>query len=267
MSRLHTLAGLPRSGSTLLANVFAQHPDVTVTGTSALCTAVGAVATVLATSEEVKSDLANVPGSPERYAEAMRGLIAGWHSDVETDIVIDKGRGWALHRVLLDEILPGTVTIMCVRDPRDVMASVERQHRASGVFPSPFGQTLYAQADTLLSPEGVIGGPLRLCEDLIRRKLGSVEWVRYETFVLDPLATMRHLEQRLGIDKHKWDFDNVENVATDLDALYLGKFPHEGSGAIKPSGTAWTDVLSDDLAELIAGVAPLYMSTFGYTEV
>ncbi len=273
MIKVHTLAGLPRSGSTLLLNVLAQHPDVSVTGTSALSQAVEAVATVLSGSPEVQSDLVNVPGSPERYAGALRALIEAWHSDAETPVVINKGRGWAAHRLLLDSVMPDSVLIVTVRDPRDVFASVERQHRETGMFNSPFGGTIYEMADTMLAPQGIIGGPLKWCEDLIRRNHKSVEFVRYETFVRDPLTVLAKLETRLGLAQESekkgkkpfaWDTDNVVNVSTDLDELYLGKFPHEGSGPIKSNGSSWTDTLAEDLANLIAGVAPLYMQTFAY---
>lgn len=268
--RFHTLAGLPRSGSTLLANVLSQHPDVSVSGTSALAVTVEAVANVLSTADEVKSDLANVKGSQDRYSGMFRALIESWCSWADTDVVIDKGRGWSIHRALLDVVVPDAVSVVTVRDPRDVVASVERRHRETATFNSPYARSLYDAADVMLSPDGLVGGPLRFCEDLIRRNFASVEWVRYETFVRDPLSTMLRIEERLGLgrpDGFAWEFEHVESTASDLDALYHNKFPHDGSGPIRPTGSDWHDVIPDDLAALIAGVAPLYMTTFGYEEM
>lgn len=262
--RFHTLAGLPRAGTTLVGNVLAQHPDVYVSGTSALATAVEQLGDVLTSSPEVKSDLANVPGSVERYNGVIRAVIGGWYADRPEPVVVDKGRGWSMHRVLLDAVLPDAVSVVVVRDPRDVIASIERQHRRTGLFNSPFARTEAEVVALLMRPDGNVGGALRFAEDLIRRNLPSVAWVRYESLVRDPHTILAGLADRLGLTAHAWDTENVVNVASDLDALTLGKFPHDGSGPIKPTGTDWRDVLDSEIAEHVAAQAPLYMRTFGY---
>jgi sulfotransferase len=265
--RLHFLAGLPRSGSTLLANVLSQHPDVYVSGTSALPLCIERVQEVLSNSPEVQSDLATVPGAYENYLAAMRGLTEGWYSDRPEATVIDKGRGWVLHRALLDQLHPGSQVIACVRDPRDVVASVERQHRNTALFNSPVARTVHDSAEMLMMKDGIVGGPIHHIEDLIRRRLTGVTWVRYESFVIDPAGTLGKLGDALELEPFGWDFEHVTNVATDLDAIYRGKYPHDGSGPIKPSGSDWRDVLDGDLAAKIASVYPLYMHTFGYQAV
>jgi sulfotransferase len=266
MIDLHALAGLPRSGTTLLGNVLAQHPDVHVSGTSALPLCLEAVQGVLSTAPEVQSDLATVPGAYERYVAAMQGLIDGWYSQLDGDpAVIDKGRGWIMHRALLDQLAPGSVLVVCVRDPRDVVASIERQHRATAAFNSPLARTIYEVAELLMQPDGMVGGPMRFAEDLIRRKVGGVVWVRYESLVIDPATTVAKVADTLGLAPFAFDFTNVENVATDLDAIHRNKYPHDGSGPIKATGTDWRDVLEPGLAAAIIGRWPLYAATFGYS--
>jgi sulfotransferase len=264
--RLHALAGLPRSATTLLANVLAQHPDVHVSGTSALPLCIEAVVNTLSSAPEVQSDLATVPGAYERYVGAMRGLIDGWYADHDEAVVIDKGRGWVMHRALLDQLAPGAVLVVCVRDPRDVVASIERQHRGTAAFNSPLARTIYEAADLLMRPEGMVGGPMRYAEDLLRRKAGGVMWVRYESLVVDPGAVIGRVADAMGLGPFGFDFENVENTASDLDAIHRNKFPHDGSGPIKPTGTDWRDVMDEGLAAVVAGVYPLYMQTFGYAD-
>ncbi len=105
---------------------------------------------------------------------------------------------------------------------------------------------------------------MRFAEDCIRRR-APIFWVRYETFMADPRGTLTDLTARLHLAPHLWDLDNIENVATDVDGLYLNKFPHDGSGPLKPSTCAWQDTLHPQMAERIAVSYPLYMQTFAYT--
>lgn len=267
--KLHALVGLPRAGSTLLANVLSQHPDIYVSGTSALSQAVDAVVTVLSGHAEIQADLANVPGSYDRYRTALRQLAHGWYCDRTEAHVIDKGRGWITQRALLEQIEPGSTMIVTVRDPRDVIASIERKHRQTAIFHSPVASTIYDAADLLMKQDGMVGGPMKWIEDVIRRAQPGVVWVRYEQFVTMPDVVVATIHKALGLDDADafvHDFDGVENVATDLDALYRNKYPHDGSGRIKPSGQHWSDILDPQLAANIAGVFPFYMQTFGYDQ-
>lgn len=260
---LHVIAGLPRSGSTLIANALAQHPDVHVSGTSALPNAVGAVSAVMTNSPEATAMLANEPGTTEAYAAALRGLIEGWYSTRDEPVIIDKSRGWAQHALLLAELYPDAKIIVCVRDPRDVVASIERQHRRTAVFASPLAPTLYEAAETAMTPDGLVGGPIRFCEDLLRRQLPNVMWVRYESLIVDPRSVIGDVYETVGLDG-TCDVENIENQSPDLDALYRNKYPHDAAGAIKPTGTTWSDLLDPQLGAAIAGRYPYFMEAFRY---
>lgn len=264
--KLHALCGLPRSGSTLLGNLLAQHPDVHVTGTSVLSACVGAVSNVLSNSPEVQSDLANVPGAYDRYVRSLHGFIDGWYADVNETVVIDKGRGWITQPFLLNQIHSGARLIVTVRDPRDVIASIERKHRDTGVFNSPVAPMLRDAASTLLAPEGIVGGPMRFVEDLLHRRLGppDVNFVRYETLTIATEAVLSRLHEVLDLPSFTHDYDDVKNVATDLDALHRGKYPHDASGTVKSNESSWRDVIDESLGQEIASVCPLFMQTFEY---
>ena len=56
---------------------------------------------------------------------------------------------------------------------------------------------------------------------------------------------------------------NLSNKAPDF--MYLNKYPHEGSGKIRPCNTnEWKDYVSDDLAETINNKFLFYNQFFGY---
>lgn len=262
--QIHALAGLPRAGTTLLGNVLAQHPDLHVSGTSALPICVEQIVNVFSNAPEIVSDLANVPGTYERLVGAVRQFCDGWYADREETFVLDKARGWIMHRDLLEQLYPGAMMVVCVRDPRDVVASIERQDRQTAAFNSPVARTLYERADLLLRKDSMVGGPMRHVEDLIRRQIKGVVFVRYESLTVSPEISVAKVAKAMGLSPFTFDFEGVENVATDLDALYRNKYPHDGSGAIKPTGRHWSDVMNDEMARNIANVFPLYMEHFAY---
>lgn len=258
----HVIAGLPRSGSTLLCNLLAQRPETHVSSTSALPRALLGMSQLFTQSPEVTSDLLNVPGTQERPARVMRSIVESWYSDVEADVVVDKSRGWGQSALLLGRLLPEAVILVTVRDPREVIASIERQHRATAEYGSH--DSFESRNQQMLSAEGLVGGPIAWCEDMIRRKLPNVKFVRYTSLVADTRHEMRDIDRRLGLEEFDYDINDVVSVATDADALYRFKYPHDGSGQVAARGADWSDVMSDETAQRIVQAWPLYSSTFGF---
>ena len=261
---IHTLAGLPRSGSTLIANVLSQHPDVHVSGTSALSNVLDSMQGVLTNDPTVISEMTANTGMVERYRSALNGFIDGWYSGINEPVIVDKGRTWAPLWILSRDLDPSRKMLCTIRDPRDVIASIEKQHQNSGLFRSPVAPLLRDSAEKLMEPTGLVGAPMRWVEDMIRRKSPGVLFIRYESFVASPAPVMTAISKHLELSEFEWDFDNIVSRGGDGDQVWRGKYPHDGTGAIKPSEGSWEDTIDPELGKLIAGVCPLYMSTFSY---
>lgn len=260
--RFHAVAGLPRSGSTLLCNLLAQRPDVHVSSTSALPNVLGAVSGVMTQSAEVTSDLVAVPATAERAARVLDAVVGAWYAHVDEPVVIDKSRGWGPGALLLQRVRPEAVVLVTIRDPREVIASIERQHRRTAEYGAT--ETLWARTSAMMAPTGLVGGPMTWVEDMVRRRLSGVSFVSYESLTVDPLGTLRRVDDALGLAPHGYDTTDVVSVATDVDALYRFKFPHVGAGPVEARPGGWSDVIDDELAAQIAGRYPFYMRAFGY---
>lgn len=267
MDRFAVIAGLPRSGSTLLCNLLAQHPDVHVSSTSALPIMLGQVSQLMTNSEEITADLLNVEGARDRNVGVLRAIIDAWYPGHDDKLVIDKSRGWGRLALLLVRVVPDARILATVRHPCDVFESIERQHRATAEY-GPH-DLLMPKAEAMFSPDGLIGGPISAVEDMVRRqpltedRSPALLCVMYESLASAPPATMREVERHLGLEPFEYDFVNVESVATDADALYRFKFPHEGSGKVQPAPSE--GLVPDDLQELIAERWPFFHKVFGYT--
>ena len=104
MERLLFQSSLPRSGSTLLQNIFAQNPDIYATPTSG----------VLELLYGARANYTNSPEFKAQDSEIMRkaylafckkGMVGYYESITDQKYVIDKSRGWFAHFDYLKNIL------------------------------------------------------------------------------------------------------------------------------------------------------------------
>ena len=258
---------MPRSGSTLLCNILNQNQQFHASSTSCIAQTTRVVSHHWSTSPEIKSDLLyDKDGTEARMVAATRALVEAWY-DGKGDVIFDKGRAWNHSALTLNQIFPTANMFVCVRDLRDIFASIEKQHAKNPMLDpagSPVELTTYNRADNLFAPSGLVGQQIIGVEDLLRRKLPFVHLIQFETLVQNPKLVMDSIYAVLGEESFQHDFENVKNTATDADGLYLNKYPHEGSGAVEPPPGSWADHVSPDIANLIMQKFAGYNQAFGY---
>lgn len=269
----HVVTGLPRAGSTLLCNILNQNPEFYASSTSYVSRHLHSLKLGFSTYPEAISDLAHDREEAERRTiGGYQGFVDGVYGQYDKRVIFDKSRGWSLQSVFMQSAFPGSKMLVCVRNLLDVAASIERQHRRTGLFdgnPSPTQQTHMARMNQafLLDPQkgSLVGTPLIGIQDLMRTRAKDVKFVRYETLAAHPEEEMKNIYAFLGEKWFEHDFDNVENVATDLDAQYLHKFPHEGHGKVTPSTIEWSDWVAQDVAIGIRQQHAWFQNRFAYT--
>ena len=118
MKEFRFLAGMPRSGSTVLATLLSQHPDLHTSATSVL-------------RDMVKHPMNYYLGeSPyfergcEQQLSIQRGILHGFYAHVAEPFVLEKDRGWAADCRLV-EALTGEETrvVATTRRVSEVIAS------------------------------------------------------------------------------------------------------------------------------------------------
>jgi len=155
-----------------------------------------------------------------------------------------------------------------------VIASIEKQHAANPQIddtPTGLAKTAWARAEVFMAPEGMVGSAILGVEDLLRRQDPHVVYIDTRALCTDPAKVLGKVYDELGrIDAElvpfKHDFTQVEKTATDVDGLYLHKFPHDGDGAVRPPEGlhAWREWVSEDLGQQIVARYPYYAKAFGY---
>ena len=269
MEKMNVITGVPRSGSTLVCNVLNQNPEFYASSTSPLPTMVSAFIGSVSHSQEVQAAMQhNREFTSYRLDKIAQDMATTWYAD-KPNVVFDKGRGWSFNGLVLTKAFPGAKSIVCVRDLRAVFGSVEKQHRKNPMIDlatNPNEKTIYARANAMMGPTGMIGQCVVGVMDLIDRCPDDVFILQYEAFTRDPKTKLMELYEFIGEEYYEdHDFDNVENVSEDLDVLYHDKFPHEGSGKIVPCDrTEWSQFLSPELANEIYKTYPNYNQKFGY---
>lgn len=198
---------------------------------------------------------------------ATRAMVEAWHSDKKAEVVFDKGRFWNAQPLALNQVFPEAHMFVCVRDLRDVFASIEKQHAKNPLLDeanSALELTTFNRADRMFSPEGLIGQQIVGIEDLGRRQLPFVHFIQFESLVSNPERILDSIYNAIDEKRFAHDLADVKGTASDVDGLYLGKFPHEGSGEVKPPEGSWKDHVPADIAGHIMDRFPAFNSAFGY---
>lgn len=265
---MNVITGLPRSGSTLLCNVLNQNPRIHASSTSVLYSMLALLVRHHSQSPEIIGDLGrNRAETEKRFRAVLQSMCLAWYNKKRGKVIFDKSRAWASDILLLREITPGAKVIVVVRDLRDILASIEKQHRKTALFNKAQNlneHTLWSRTQALFQPDGMIGHCINGIKDIIDRQLPDIFWLRYEDFIAYPDQMMERLYVYLELNPRSHNFTSVENTATDSDNLYLYKFPHNGEGEIKPIESTWQEYMHPEIAARVMESFQWYNRKFKY---
>ena len=221
--RLHFIAGLPRSGSTLLAGILRQNPRFHAGMTGP----VGAMYMALEGAMSRRNEAAVFIDDDQRRA-VLKGLFANYYGSIEPDkTIFDTNRVWCTKLPALSHLFPKSRIICCVRDIGWIMDSVERLVRRnafelSGMFGFDAGATVYTRVNRLSASDGLVGYALdALREAFFGEEAERLILLEYQALTRAPESSMRLLYSLLGQEYFEHDFENVDYQADEFD-MQLG---------------------------------------------
>jgi sulfotransferase len=246
--KLVTMSGLPRAGTTLLANVLNQHPDITVEMDSSLSMLITGISghsvKVFEDSPRTMKELKVL------YTSFMRSGMSGWISKIcDTPVYLDKDRGWAVDFDLLFNIVPSAKVIFPIRDLRGVISSFEKLETKDRITPPSTEELFsfesrddyhgidlmehkvksYMEGDMIYTPLFALKEYL----DSKRSYLDNFYFVRYEDFIEQPLDILSKLYSFIGIDNFDNNLNNIEQ-APFRDAHFYPWGDHTINKTLKP---------------------------------
>ena len=242
MPKLLCVTGLPRSGSTLICQLLAEHPHIQSEGMSSpIFGALQALRSNLTENEfllsQLDGDFARVY---TRVQRSCRAFASAWWNETEKPIVLDKHRGWLNQIDLAIDLDADVQMVVCVRELGQIFGSIESQHQKTIWldFPDKMANlSPYARADKLFGVSGVIGGPLRslqAVQDYPHELQKRLFFVVFEHLMSDPVQVMKDLFDWLGIMTFEIDPNKLTVRTHEADSYYRFKYSHNIQKEIIP---------------------------------
>lgn len=238
-SRIHFIAGLPRSGSTLLSGILKQNPRFYAGMSSPL---EQLYAGAMALMSPLNNSFSKFYSETQRV-NILRGIVDAYFTDgryAGKEVYFDTNRCWPNKVSSIKVLFPNAIIICCVRDVVDVLNSFERLvHEnpliTSSLFNHEHESTVMSRTEILMHGQrGSVGLALNSLRDGFSSGGKEIlHIVEYEDLVHRPEKTMRALYERIGEPYFGHNFNQVEHGEDEFDASIGFKGMHTVRNEVK----------------------------------
>ena len=209
---IHFVAGLPRSGSTLITNILKQNPKVHGESVSSLSSIFGSI-NASWSSMETNQEYNNT----EAKVGVLKSVLQGYYSHIDKPIIVDKDRGWIPLLPQVEAILDRKVKIIvCVRNPAEILTSFEKLRKENPLFFTKAdsslreGSNIASRAYYYAGPEGAMGLSHRNIKDAITMGyLDRFLFIDYNRFCNSPKSQTKRIYEFLELPKFEHDFEKI----------------------------------------------------------
>lgn len=263
-------SSLPRSGSTLFQNIMGQNPDFYVTPTSGVLELVYAARSNYTNSPEFKAQ-EQAEMQKGFSAFCREGMIGFFNGVTDRPYVMDKSRGWGVHYGFLNSFYPDPKVICLVRDLRGVYASMEKNFRKNPHLDSGLvnhaqmtGTTTEKRIDIWSSSQPVglaIERLFQIFKEGINKKM---LFIRYEDLASNPEKEMNRVYAYLGVPYFSHDFNNIEQITKEDDAVYGIYGDHKIRKKLEPLPNDYREILGAQACNWIKSNYAWFYDEFKY---
>ena len=256
------MAGLPRSGSTLLSSILNQNPRFYSGPSSPVLGAMFAIE-----QNFMGNELYHGYPKPDQVREIIGSVPHHFYSDVEKPVVFDKNRAWTARvpyiegyigqqaKIIVpgrrvDEILTSILT-MVHRNPfqegQERVNFVDEQLIKTNTPINDVNRCMY-----LLGNGGIVYESLNaIMEGFTQNVRDKMHFVDYNNLVDNPEKTMEDIYDFLGEDYYDHDFDSLSNIhrENDLNTYGLSDM-HEVRSKVKKTSPSPSSVLPEEILDL-----------------
>jgi sulfotransferase len=202
MKQIYFLSGLPRSGSTVLAGILNQHPDVHASATSGLLDML--VGTLRAWADSMSTHATiDKEASEQEIRRILQNICETKYENIDKPIILDKARGWAsnVNIQTMGKVFGYPPKIVAtVRNIPDCAASFVRVAK-----PQDLDQFL--REDELI---GHLKESYQVLEAGYRAFPQCILFVDYDDLLSDPKAQLKRVHDFLGLKDFEYDLSNID---------------------------------------------------------
>ena len=178
--------------------------------------------------------------------------------------VVDKSRGWGIHYDFLNEIFPQPKIVCMVRNLKDVFASMEKNYRKNPDKQDPILDWSTMQGTSV--PKRIDIWAQGVPVGMALERLSEIHFVKFEDLCLYPEDTMKGIYNYLGIPHFEHDFDNIEQVTQEDDAVYGAFGDHTIRHKLEVVPSKAKDILGKDVVDWIWNNYQWYNQAFNYRQ-
>lgn len=251
MKSYYFMAGLPRSGSTLLKSILEQNPNIHASPISPVMELMYWTEDYFKRSEQYQA----YP-KPNIAHNIIKGMMDQFYMDVNKPIIIDHCRAWPNNIERIKTYLTSNPKIICpVRDVADILSSFitmihRNEDQISFIDKHLIDHGIPVNDDTrcehLMSDVGIVEQSLwAQYQAFVKNDTKYMLFVEYEDLIYKQEETMRKIYDFLEVDPYSHDFNNVHNNHREMDTeVWNLKDMHYVRKEVKKISKKPEDVLS-----------------------
>lgn len=212
MKTIYYITGLPRSGSTLIANILKQNPKIHGEAVSSLASIFGSVNASWNNFEQNQEY-----DNKQAKVGVLSSILQGYYHHIDKPIIFDKDRGWIPLLPMIEAVTQTQVKmIVCVRNPAEILSSFEKLRKENPLFFSRVdahlkeGSNIASRAYYYAGPDGPLGLAHRNLKDAITMGyLDRLLFVDYNRYCNTPKAQTKRIYDFFELPNFEHDFKNI----------------------------------------------------------
>ena len=256
------MAGLPRSGGTLLSSLLNQNPNIYVSPQSSLPNTLGATYNQYQSMENKDSD------QFKNIYNVMEAIIPSYYKDNKEKYIIDRNFSWLDPHpyVILQHHLKNEIKIICpVRDILGILASwnslcekdknnlydkeILKNYKDRRPMPDRRADHFFS----LGGAEGLSGALSHLQRVLYPEFKDNILLVAYDDLTTSPTSVMDNIYTFLGIEKFDHAYSNLSNSHIYTDSWGINNH-HKIKESIERTDHDYSKIFSPEIIKKYSGL-------------
>lgn len=225
------MAGLPRSGSTLLSAILNQNPKIYVSERTDLLEMIYILEKEIPTFESFQTGI-EIKG----YENVLKSIGNSFYRDKTQPIIIDNNRAWGTpYNFRLASLLNKNIKIICpIRPILEILTSfillarknpksnfIDKSMKNSDFYPYNYRNIDDARCEWLMRPNGQLEMSL-LAMMNCKNKPESYYFLEYNDFICKPKESIDNIYRFLDLDNYEHFYSKIKYTNNKNDSQYYG---------------------------------------------